>query len=135
MYTPSRQFGSSADTRILRMSHITTETLGSEARNSLPSDIHHIQSSHAFKAALLILLLQAIAQVSPDSVFLLAFPIYPSPPSAQPPPPQPPSLHYFKSVCPCVCVCVRTRERESQEYYIYIYIIVDLVKRGVPIKQ
>ena len=62
--------------------------------NSLPSDIHHIQSSHAFKTALKTL--QTIPQVISNSVFLLASPFHhPSPLATSVP-----------SVCLCVCLCM-----------------------------
>ena len=58
--TPSRQFRSSADTRIFPIAHVRTTTFGQRCFsdcvpkrwNSLPSDIRHIQSSHAFTTAL-----------------------------------------------------------------------------------
>ena len=61
--TPSRQLCSSADTWILCISHVKTKTFGQwcfpicalspKQLNSLPSDICHSQSSHAFKTALI----------------------------------------------------------------------------------
>ena len=58
--SPSRKLRSSADTGILRTPLVRTKAFGqrcfshcaSNKWNSLPSDIRHIQSSHAFKTAL-----------------------------------------------------------------------------------
>jgi len=59
VYTPSGQLHSSADTWILCIPHANTKTLGQPSFlyctpkqwNFLPSDIHQIQSAHAFKTA------------------------------------------------------------------------------------
>ena len=58
--TPSRQLHSSADTRMLCIPHGEARTFGKcssycapKRWNYLPSDVHHIHSSHAFKIAFL----------------------------------------------------------------------------------
>ena len=56
VYTPFRQLHSSEDTWILCILHVSTKTFSQccffncapKLWNSLPSDIHHTQSSHAF---------------------------------------------------------------------------------------
>ena len=60
VYIPSRQLRSSADTQILRIPHARTYPFcqrcfsfcAPKKWNSLPSDIHHIQTSYAFKTVL-----------------------------------------------------------------------------------
>ena len=60
VYSPSRQHGSSSDSRTLHIPHIKTKTFGQRSFshaappvwNSLPHEIRHIQSATAFKTAL-----------------------------------------------------------------------------------
>ena len=73
--------------------------------NSLPSDIHHIQSSQAFKTKLT----STKNVITSDFKFCRLTCL---------PPPYPPSLHVTFLLCVCVCVCVCEREREREEYNI-----------------
>ena len=87
VYTSSKQFHSSADTWILHIPNVKTKTLplvlfflfffslycAPEQSNSHPSDIRHIQSSHAFKTALKTCLYKQKQYTSDFKFCLLSF--------------------------------------------------------------
>ena len=107
--TPSRQLRSSADARTLHIPHVKTKTFGQRSFsysapkqwNSPPSDIRHIQSSHAFKTALESHLYKRHYN-NYFKFYLLCFLtslIFFSRPLCIP-------LSALPHICVCVCVCV-----------------------------
>ena len=128
MYTPSRQFRSSADAWILHICRVKPKTFSQcsfsycapKQWNSLPSNIPHIHSSHAFKTALKTL--QGINATSDFKFCLLHFVL--------------PHLSPFSphSLLHSFCVCAYACGLRGIQYYVYmlflrfyVYTFVELV--------
>ena len=100
------------DTQVLSIHHVRTKPFGERCFsccapkqwNWLPSDIRHIQSSHAFKTALKTHLYKQYH----NKWFHILSSYTPSPNPPTPPPPP----RYIPSVPASVCVCERERERD-----------------------